>query len=316
MLYLLVTRTEEERLQAIRSIRPLWKPNEVWLLAAGGTMFFAFPTALAASFSGFYLALTIVVWLLAFRGLGLELRHHVSDPLWTKFWDVALSVSSLLLALFLGTALGNVVRGVPLTEQGVFFEPLWTDFRVGQQTGIVDWYTLLAGATAVFALAHHGALWLCARAEGPVCQRADRLTAPLGITVIALLAVLDLASFAARLDFRDALRARPWGLAFPILTVGGLVAALVLRQRGKPAPAYLASCAALAAALATAAVGIFPNILPARDPGRGLAIYDAAVARDGLAIALWWWIPGMLLVAGYFVFIHRHLAKPSSVRGS
>jgi cytochrome d ubiquinol oxidase subunit II len=297
-------------LQAIRSIRPLWKPNEVWLLAAAGTMFFAFPTALAASFSGFYLALMLVVWLLAFRGLGLELRHHVSDPLWTKFWDVALSLSSLLLALFLGTALGNVVRGVPLTEQGVFFEPLWTDFRVGQQTGIVDWYTLLAGATAVFALAHHGTLWLCARAEGPVRQRADRLAAPLGIAVIAFLAALDLASFGARLEFRDALRARPWGLAFPILTVGGLFAALVLRQRGKPARAYLASCAALASALATAAVGIFPNILPARDPGRGLAIYDAVVSHDGLVTALWWWIPGMLLVAGYFVFIHLNLAKP------
>src|SRR5580765_7062018 len=160
MLSLLVTRSEEERSHVIHSIRPVWKPNEVWLVAAGGTMFLAFPNALAASFSGFYLALTIVVWLLAFRGLGLELRHHFADGLWRQFWDVALSVSSFLLALFLGTALGNVVRGVPLNEHGVFFEPLWTDFRVGPQTGIVDWYTILAGLTAVVALAHHGALWL------------------------------------------------------------------------------------------------------------------------------------------------------------
>src|SRR5215469_10388294 len=152
MLYLLVTRNEGERAEVIRSIRPLWKPNEVWLVAAGGTMFLAFPTALAASFSGFYLALTIVVWLLAFRGLGLELRYHVSDVLWGQFWDAALAFSSLLLALFLGTALGNVVRGVPLNAKGVFFEPLWTDFRVGQETGIIDWYTILAGITAVVAL--------------------------------------------------------------------------------------------------------------------------------------------------------------------
>jgi cytochrome d ubiquinol oxidase subunit II len=172
-------------------------------------MFLAFPTALAASFSGFYLALTIVVWLLAFRGLGLELRYHTSDAPWRQFWDVALSLSSLLLALFLGTALGNVVRGVPLDNKGSFFEPLWTDFRVGQQTGIVDWYTLLTGVTAVLALAHHGALWLSARTGGAVGQRASRLAAPLGLTVIVLLAVLDLASFAARLDFQEALRARP-----------------------------------------------------------------------------------------------------------
>jgi cytochrome d ubiquinol oxidase subunit II len=309
MVWPLVTRNEEERSQAIRSIRPVWKPNEVWLIAAGGTMFLAFPTALAASFSGFYLALTIVVWLLAFRGLGLELRHHISDVLWRQFWDAALSLSSFLLALFLGTALGNVVRGVPLNAQGVFFEPLWTDFRVGPQTGVVDWYTILTGITAVIALAHHGALWLTAQTNGPVCQRAGRLATPLGVTVIILLAVLDLASFGARLEFRDALRARPWGMLFPVLTLGGLVAALILQRRGKPVRAYLSSCVALFAALATAAVGIFPNILPARDSSHALSIYDAAVSRDGLSAALWWWIPGILLVTAYFSFIHAHLWK-------
>src|SRR5690348_3594688 len=108
MMYWFVARNEEQRSTVIRSIRPLWKPNEVWLVAAGGTMFLAFPTALGASFSGFYLALTMVVWLLAFRGLGLELRYRTSDLLWWQFWDVALPVSSFLLALFLGTALGNV----------------------------------------------------------------------------------------------------------------------------------------------------------------------------------------------------------------
>jgi len=306
MLYLFVTRTEAERWEAIRCIRPVWKPNEVWLVAAGGTMFLAFPTALAASFSGFYLALTIVVWLMAFRGLGLELRHQTADILWRQFWDVALSLSSFLLALFLGTALGNVVRGVPLDEHGVFFEPLWTDLRVGRQTGIVDWYTLLAGITAVAALAHHGALWLNARSDGPVRERAERLAAPLGVVVIILFAVLDLASFSARLDFQEALRARPWGMVFPALTLGGLIAAWVWRQRGKPTRAYLASCVALFAALATAAVGIFPNILPARDPSRGLSVYDATVSQAGLAAALWWWIPGILLVIGYFAFIHTH----------
>jgi cytochrome d ubiquinol oxidase subunit II len=309
MLTLFVARNEEERAQLIHSIRPMWKPNEVWLVAAGGTMFLAFPTALATAFSGFYLALTIVVWLLAFRGLGLELRYHIGDQLWRHFWDAAMSLSSLLLALFLGTALGNVVRGVPLDAQGSFFEPLWTDFRVGQETGIVDWYTVLAGMTAVIALAHHGALWLNARTKDPVAQRARRLAAPLGITVIILLAVLDLASFGARLDFQYALQARPWGVFFPTVTLGGLVAALIFRKRGRPMTAYLASCAALFCALATAAVSIFPNILPARDPSHSLSIYDATVSHEGLATALCWWIPGILLVSSYFAFIHVHLQK-------
>jgi cytochrome d ubiquinol oxidase subunit II len=190
---------------------------------------------------------------------------------------------------------------------------LWTNFRVGQHTGIVDWYTVLAGLTAVAALAHHGALWLNARTDGPVRERASRLATPLGIAVIILFAALDLASFGARLEFREALRARPWGMLFPALTLGGLVLALVLRQRARPGSAYLASCLALGAALATAAVGIFPNILPARDPARSLTIYDATVSRHGLATALWWWIPGLLLVMGYFVFIHAHLqARPEA----
>jgi cytochrome d ubiquinol oxidase subunit II len=311
ILCVLVGRNPEERAQVLATIRPMWKPNEVWLVAAGGTMFLAFPTALAASFSGFYLALTIVVWLLAFRGLGLELRHHVSDGLWKQFWDVAVSLASLLLALFLGTALGNVVRGVPLDGQGNFFEPLWTDFRVGQQTGIVDWYTVLPGLTAVIALAHQGALWLSGRTEGAVHERAVRLAAPLGVAVIVLLAVVDLASFAARLEFQVALRARPWGTAFPILALAGFIAAVVLCQRGQPRRAYLASSAALLAAMATAAVGIYPNILPARDPRHALPVYDAAASADGLAAALWWWIPGMLLVAVYFVFIHTHSSSVS-----
>jgi len=314
MLSMVLSRSEEERSLAIQSIRPLWKPNEVWLVAAGGTMFLAFPTALAASFSGFYFALTIVVWLLAVRGLGLELRHHFPDGLWRQFWDVSLVASSFLLALFLGTALGNVVRGVPLNEKGIFFEALWTDFRVGPNPGIVDWYTVLAGVTAVIALVHHGALWLNARGQTPVRERAAGLAGPLGITTIFLFALLDLASFAARLDFRDALRARPWGMLFPVLTVGGLTCAVLLRRRGKPMHAYLASGVALFAALATAAVGIFPNILPARDPSNALTIYDTSVARHGLAAALWWWIPGILLVACYFTFIHSRIAKPPDTK--
>jgi cytochrome d ubiquinol oxidase subunit II len=205
--------------------------------------------------------------------------------------------------------LGNVVRGVPLDAKGVFFEPLWTDFRVGNQTGIVDWYTLLAGITAVAALVHHGALWLTARTEGPIRMRANHIAAPLGAGVICLFAALDLASFTARLDFRDAIRSRPWGMFFPALTLGGLIASMVWRKHDRPGRAYLSSSLALFAAFATAAVGIFPNILPARDPRFSLTIYDNSVSHDGLATALWWWIPGILLVVAYFSFIYTQLGK-------
>ncbi len=114
IVYLFVARTEEERQQAMRSIGPFWDGNEVWLLAAGGTLFFAFPLLYASAFSGFYLPLMIVLWLLILRALSIELRGHSAEPLWRTFFDALFTFSSSLLAIFYGAALANVVRGVPI----------------------------------------------------------------------------------------------------------------------------------------------------------------------------------------------------------
>ena len=138
MLHFVVGKSPAERDTLLRSIGPVWDGNEVWLVAAGGTLFAAFPVLYATAFSGFYLPLMIVLWLLLFRALGVELRHQLHSELWHQAWDVAFSASSALLALFFGAALGNLVRGLPLDEKREFFEPLWTDFRVGSVTGILD----------------------------------------------------------------------------------------------------------------------------------------------------------------------------------
>src|SRR5271167_1152475 len=160
IVHLFVARSDRERRQVISSIGPVWDGNEVWLLAAGGTLYFAFPTLYASSFSGFYLPLMMVLWLLIVRGLALEFRGHIGGPIWPVLWDGCFTVSSLLLAVFYGAALGNVVRGVPLDASGYFFEPLWTNFRLGNETGILDWYTILVGVLALAALVMHGALWV------------------------------------------------------------------------------------------------------------------------------------------------------------
>src|SRR5436305_7194898 len=135
-----------------RTIGPVWDGNEVWLLAAGGALYFAFPLLYASSFSGFYLPLMMVLWLLMLRGIGVELRAHVDEPLAWSLFDFVFSLSSLLLAVFFGAAVGNVVRGVPLRQDGYFFEALWTDFRVGPNPGVLDWYTVLIGVLALVAL--------------------------------------------------------------------------------------------------------------------------------------------------------------------
>ena len=174
ILHLRAARDDGERRQLLATIGPLWDGNEVYLVAAGGTLFFAFPELYAVAFSGFYLPLMIVLWLLVVRGVSIELRSHLPAPLWRQALDVAFSASSVLLAFFLGVAVGNVVRGVPVGPDRWFLQPLWTDFTVGRDAGILDWYTVLVGTTAVVAIAEHGALWIAARTTGPVSKRLAR----------------------------------------------------------------------------------------------------------------------------------------------
>src|SRR2546427_12274832 len=149
ILHPFLARTDEDKQLMLRSIGPVWDGNEVWLLAGGGTLYFAFPLLYASAFSGFYLALMIVLWLLILRGASIEFRNHIKSAVWDPLWDFLFCASSLLLAVFLGAALGNVVRGVPLDASGYFFEPLWTNFRLGEETGILDWYTILVGVLAL-----------------------------------------------------------------------------------------------------------------------------------------------------------------------
>src|SRR5579884_354221 len=127
IIHLFVARTESERRMVLRAIGPVWDGNEVWIIAAGGTLFFTFPILYASSFSGFYLPLIIVLWLLMLRGVAIELRSRLNNPLWGSFWDGTFFLGSALLSIFYGAALGNVIRGVPLDAQGNFFAPLWTD---------------------------------------------------------------------------------------------------------------------------------------------------------------------------------------------
>src|SRR5436190_2697341 len=143
IVHLFVARGEDERKMVLRSIGPVWDGNEVWLLAGGGTLYFAFPGLYSSSFSGFYLPLMVVLWLLMIRGISIEFRNHLDNAAWRPFWDTGFALASLLLTVFFGAALGNVIRGVPLDGAGDFFLPLWTDFTTGPEPGILDWYTIL-----------------------------------------------------------------------------------------------------------------------------------------------------------------------------
>jgi len=220
--HLFVAKTDEERKQVIASIGSVWSGNEVWLLATGGTLYFAFPALYASGFSGFYLPLMIVLWLLILRGISIEFRDHIRSAVWDPFWDFLFCASSLLLCVFFGAALGNVVRGVPLDASGYFFEPLWTNFQLGERIGILDWYTILVGLLALAALVVHGALWVVLKTTGSVRDRSLRIARLNWWLVVALTIAVTIASFRVQPAIAHHFRSAPWGYVFPLTAIAGL----------------------------------------------------------------------------------------------
>ncbi len=198
VLHLFLVHTEAERKATLASIGPVWDGNEVWLLAGGGTLYFAFPLLYASAFSGFYLPLMIVLWLLILRGISLELRNHIDVGVWRSLLDGVFGLASALLTIFYGAALANVLRGVPLNADGYFFLPLWTNWKPGVAPGILDWYTVIGGLVALVALTLHGALWLSLKTSGDLEQRARKVVSPLWLILVALTVVSLIATIAVR----------------------------------------------------------------------------------------------------------------------
>jgi cytochrome bd ubiquinol oxidase subunit II len=312
-----VAKTEDERQQVIRSIGPVWDGNEVWLLAAGGTLYFAFPALYASSFSGFYLPLTIVLWLLILRGTAVEFRGHLTSSVWLRFWDVLFAGASLLLAVFYGAALGNVVRGVPLNDQGYFFEALWTNFRLGPNTGILDWYTIIVGVAALGALTLHGALWVALKTEGSVHDRSQGLARRLWWAVLALTIVLTAITFGVQPGVPANLTHHPWGYIFPALALGGLAGMLWYMRARDDLRSFLASCLYLVGMLTSVVFGLYPLVLPAStNLAYSLTIDNAKAGDYGLRIGLAWWIIGMALTAAYHVYVYRNFAGKVKIETS
>jgi len=305
-LHLIAARNENERALLLRSIGPVWDGNEVWLIAAGGTLFYAFPLLYASSFSGFYLPVIIVLWLLLLRAIGIEFRSHFEAPVWREFFDGVFSLSSGLLAIFFGAALGNVIRGVPLGTDFYFFSPLWTDFRpTAPKPGILDWYTVLTAAVALSALMLHGALYVAVKTEGSLNSRMRLISGRL-LPVVVLLSLISLpVTLWIRPGIADNYLKHPAGWIVPFAVAASLAGIFRFNRSGDERMAFLCSCAYLTAMLAGAAFALYPTLLPATNPANSLNIYNASASRLSLSSGLRWWIAGMLVAVGYFVFIYR-----------
>lgn len=317
IIHLFFAKTEKDKKAITNAIGPFWDANEVWLIASGGVLFFAFPTLYAASFSGFYLPLIMILWLLIFRAIGLELRGQIHNKIWETIWDKAFGIASLLLALFFGIALGNIVRGVNLGvvtngvsahEPHYFFLPLWNaSFSPhAEHLGIIDWFTLLLGIIGVVALAIHGANWIIYKTNSNLNIKLRSVVFKLNFVLLFLVIISLLVwHFIEPKPFHNFIK-YPWLWVFPIITFTGLFGLFKVKTFKKDGFGFVSSSLFLFGGLASTVVSIFPKLLPSTNTTNpDLTIYNMAANQYGLSVGLNWFIVAFILVIIYFIIQYK-----------
>jgi cytochrome d ubiquinol oxidase subunit II len=292
----LFTRTDVERRTMLNAIGPVWDGNEVWLVTGGGALFAAFPEVYATVFSGFYLAIMLLLFALIFRAVAIEFRSKQPSPRWRSTWDVSFSVASVLSALLIGVALGNIAYGIPLDGHHEF---------AGSFLSLLNPYALQVGITTLALFVMHGAIYVVLKTEGELHARA-RLWVQNGIIFFVICYVITTMVTLLYLPHMSvSIRDHPVLFLVPILNV--LTIANIPRQihRGRDFSAFLSSCAAVLALLALFGIGMYPQMVYSwPSPENGLTIYNAASSPKTLMIMLWIALMGFPLVLSYTISIY------------
>jgi cytochrome d ubiquinol oxidase subunit II len=296
ILHPFVAKTDEERRITLNSIGPVWDGNEVWLILGGGVLFAAFPLAYASLFSGFYLAMMLVLLVMILRTVAIEFRSKRPGASWRKTWDIVFWLSSLVLALLLGVAFGNVLSGVPIDAQGNMQVTLFQ---------LLTPFALLVGVTAVAMFALHGGIYLAMKTEGDLQARV-RHAIP---RVMPVFFILNTLVVIAMVLFRDQITARymssPWLVLFPAAALLALVVAWYMLRQGRDFAAFMASGAMIGLLLISGGIGIFPNLLiSTTDPAYNLTIFNAASASNTLTVMLVMALIGMPIALLYTVGVY------------
>ncbi len=290
-----VAKTDDERRTVLRSIGPVWDGNEVWLLTAGGALFAAFPLVYATVFSGFYLALMLLLAALIFRAVALEFRDQMEGAGWRRAWDVAFFLGSAVPALLLGVAIGNIIRGLPLNAAGEY---------TGGLIGLLTPFPLIIGLLVVALVTTHGAAWLLVKTEAPLADRARRAALVGWLALTLLWVVATLSSLALAADRWDAFTTPLVWLA-PAVVVISLVTFPLLVRAGRELAAFAASALGIAGMIATMGIGLYPNLVPALDvPSRSITIDKAASSDLTLTVMLVITAVGIPLVLAYTAFVY------------
>jgi cytochrome d ubiquinol oxidase subunit II len=292
----LFARTDQQRRLMINSIGPVWDGNEVWLVTGGGALFAAFPHVYATVFSGFYMAFMLLLVMLIFRAVAIEFRSRQPMLWWRRTWDISFSLASLGSSLLLGTALGNIARGLPLSPDREFMGTFWD---------LLNPYALLVGVTTLALFTMHGAIYLVLKTEGEMQAQARgwARNAIIGFTMSYVTTTMATLLYVPHMA--DTVREHPELFALALLNM--LAIANIPREihHGRDFRAFLSSAAAIAALITLFGVGMFPDLVTAaNDPARSLTIYNAASSPKTLGIMLIIAVIGIPLVLAYTAGIH------------
>ncbi|KPJ96359.1 MAG: cytochrome d ubiquinol oxidase subunit 2 [Gammaproteobacteria bacterium SG8_11] len=320
-------KTDNERRVIINSIGPTWDGNQVWFITAGGAVFAAWPAVYAAAFSGFYIALLLVLFALFFRPVGFDYRSKIDDPKWRNTWDWALFVGGSVPALVFGVAFGNLLQGVPFQYDDVL-RPTYT----GSFFALLNPFALLAGVVSLSMLVAHGAVYLQLRTEGVIYQRAKMTVKIFTLILVASFALAGMWIAAGIDGFRilnmpeanaipnilgkevtmeagawfDNYSAYPWQILAPVLAFAGALIALLLSHKDKPGLAFIASSIMLSGVILTAGFAMFPFIMPSSsDPVSSLTVWDATSSHLTLQLMFWAVLIFLPIVLTYTAWVYR-----------
>jgi cytochrome d ubiquinol oxidase subunit II len=293
----LFTRDEKEKRIGLNAVGPVWDGNEVWLLTGGGALFAAFPVVYATVFSGFYLAFMLLLLALIVRAVAIEFRHHVESPRWRRFWDRGFVFGSLVPALLYGVAVGNILRGLPITAEG--------NLRVGL-LGLLNPYSLLIGLLGLVMFIMHGGAYLALKTDGRLQERAARWGTGAWLLFVILYVVATVSTVTTSGYLFAGKLGNPLLWIFFLLLVVGIVrypAAVRHRRYGR---AFLASASCIAGLIGLAGVSLFPRLVPSSlDPAYSLTIHNASSTERTLLVMLIIALIGMPLVIAYSIWIYR-----------
>src|ERR1700677_4472520 len=292
----LFAKKDEERRVLLNSIGPVWDGNEVWLVTGGGALFAAFPNVYATAFSGFYLALYLLLAALIFRAVAIEFRSKRPEKWWRQTWDISFSVGSISSALLIGTALGNLAWGVPIDANGEF---------AGTFLGLLTPYPLLIGVTTVALFMMHGAIYGALKTEGALHDQLRRwaMNSIIFFVICAVTTTMATLLYATHIAAR--VHDNPW--LFSIVIANMLAIANIPREfhRGNDWLAFLSSCAAMISLMALFAIDAYPNLIYSLPhPENSLNIYNAASSPKPLGIMLVIACIGVPVVLAYTVCIY------------